>query len=150
MKLPRWLVIMMMLVSVLSVLGAAAWLWITWPERTAREFVSLTARGEFEQLRTLLDASSGLAVENGELCLNVEDWFLRGSINPGEELREFMQRVVISQLQPNQIADTVLARGVFFISVDHGSGTWLRFQPEPEYQITVERGRITSFEPVGF
>ena len=41
MKLPRWLVIGMLTTSVLSVLAAAGWWWVTWPERTAREFVLL-------------------------------------------------------------------------------------------------------------
>ena len=37
MKLPRWLVILMLSSSVLAVLAAAGWWWVTWPERTARE-----------------------------------------------------------------------------------------------------------------
>jgi len=45
MKLPRWLVIAMLTTSVLSVLAAAGWWWVTWPERTAREFVALMAAG---------------------------------------------------------------------------------------------------------
>jgi hypothetical protein len=39
MKLPRWLVILMLTTSVLSVLATAGWWWVTWPERTAREFM---------------------------------------------------------------------------------------------------------------
>jgi len=39
MKLPRWLVIAMLTTSVLAVLARAGWWWVTWPERTAREFV---------------------------------------------------------------------------------------------------------------
>jgi len=37
MKLPRWLVIAMLTTSVLSVLAAAGWWWVTWPARTVRE-----------------------------------------------------------------------------------------------------------------
>ena len=46
MKLPRWLVIAMLTTSVLAVLVAAGWFgwwWVTWPERTAREFVQRLA-----------------------------------------------------------------------------------------------------------
>jgi hypothetical protein len=39
MKLSRWLVVTLLTLSALSVLGAAAWWWVTWPERTAREFI---------------------------------------------------------------------------------------------------------------
>ncbi len=45
MKLPRWLMITMLTSSVLAVLGAAGWWWVTWPERTAREFVELLRDG---------------------------------------------------------------------------------------------------------
>ncbi len=45
MKLPRWLVVVMLSSSVLAPLGAAAWWWVTWPDRTAREFVELLVAG---------------------------------------------------------------------------------------------------------
>src|SRR5688572_29201513 len=45
MKLPRWLVIGMLTSSVLAVLAAAGWWWVTWPERAAREFLDLVASG---------------------------------------------------------------------------------------------------------
>jgi len=41
MKLPRWLVIAMLTTSVLLPIAAAGWWWVTWPERTAREFIEL-------------------------------------------------------------------------------------------------------------
>ena len=37
MKLPRWLLIGLWTSIVLSVLAAAGWWWVTWPERTATE-----------------------------------------------------------------------------------------------------------------
>jgi len=54
MKLPRWLVIAMLTTSVLSVLAAAGWWWVTWPERTLREFVQLVADTEFEEANRLM------------------------------------------------------------------------------------------------
>ena len=54
MKLPRWLVIGMLNTSVLSVLAAAGWWWVTWPERTAQEFFALYREGEFGQARQML------------------------------------------------------------------------------------------------
>jgi hypothetical protein len=52
MRIPRWLVVTLLSASVLAVLGAGAWWWITWPERTARKFVAFVivqnADGVFE------------------------------------------------------------------------------------------------------
>jgi hypothetical protein len=49
MKLPRWLVFAMLFSSLLSVLAAAGWWWVTWPERTAREFVDRLAAGDDDE-----------------------------------------------------------------------------------------------------
>jgi len=54
MKLPRWLVIAMLTTSVLAVLAAAGWCWVTWPERTAREFVELLATDKVEEARAMM------------------------------------------------------------------------------------------------
>jgi hypothetical protein len=45
-KFPRWLVITLLSASVLASLGAGAWFWVTWPERTAQEFVRRLAHNE--------------------------------------------------------------------------------------------------------
>jgi len=55
MKLPRWLVIAMLTTSVLSVLAAAGWWWVTWPERTAYELVNLLRDGEYDKARNLIN-----------------------------------------------------------------------------------------------
>lgn len=48
MKLPRWLVVCMLATSVLAVVCAVVWWWVTWPERTAREFVARIEAGNFQ------------------------------------------------------------------------------------------------------
>ena len=50
MRLPRWLVIGMLTTSVLFPLAAIGWWWVTWPERTAREFVDLLIEEKYEKL----------------------------------------------------------------------------------------------------
>jgi WD domain, G-beta repeat len=41
MRLPRWLVVTLLSVSLLALLGAGAWWWVTWPEtRCSREYVT--------------------------------------------------------------------------------------------------------------
>jgi hypothetical protein len=59
MKLPRWLVFAMLFSSLLSVLAAAGWWWVTWPERTAREFVSLLQAGDDEHVRNMIIWDNG-------------------------------------------------------------------------------------------
>lgn len=55
MKLPRWLVISLLSVSVLAVLGAAAWWWVIWPERTARKFSELLQAEKFDESNRMLN-----------------------------------------------------------------------------------------------
>jgi hypothetical protein len=66
MKLPRWLVFAMLFSSLLSVLAAAGWWWVTWPERTAREFVALLAERRFDEALTYVNGSPG---EGEEFCI---------------------------------------------------------------------------------
>ena len=58
MKLPRWLVIGLWTSSVLAVLAAAGWWWVTWPERTAREFIEHGAAGRWYQVGSMSGWSS--------------------------------------------------------------------------------------------
>jgi hypothetical protein len=48
MKLPKWLVISLFLVSLVSLPSAGIWWWVTWPQRTARDFIDRLAAGERE------------------------------------------------------------------------------------------------------
>ena len=45
--------------STFAVLGAGAWWWVTWPERTAREFLHLLVAGRLEEVK-------GMISETGE------------------------------------------------------------------------------------
>ena len=51
MKLPRWLVILMLTTSVLVPLAAAGWWWVTWPEVTLRLFLAQCAAEEFDDAK---------------------------------------------------------------------------------------------------
>ena len=62
MRLPRWLVLSMLTVSVLAVLGAlgaGVWWWVTWPERTVREYIALSLEGDFEQVDQMTEPKRG-------------------------------------------------------------------------------------------
>jgi hypothetical protein len=68
MKLPRWLVIGMLTTSVLAVLAAAGWWWVTWPERTVRTFLRLVEERRFEAANQLLIPQKELGA-SGEVVL---------------------------------------------------------------------------------
>jgi hypothetical protein len=55
-RLSRWLVVSLLSISVLAVLGAGAWWWVTWPERTAKEFVDLVCADRLDDARNMLQA----------------------------------------------------------------------------------------------
>jgi hypothetical protein len=59
MKLPRWLVVSLLAVSMLAVPIYCAWWWVTWPDRTARKFVRSIAQGDADW-RTMLAEQSDL------------------------------------------------------------------------------------------
>jgi hypothetical protein len=63
MKLPRWLVVTLLTASVLAVFGGGAWWWITWPERTAREFVRLVASHDEAAWKAMLGETDGRRFE---------------------------------------------------------------------------------------
>ena len=55
MKLPRWLVVTLLSASALALLGAGAWWWVTWPERTLALFKSLLKDGKFHEANAMLN-----------------------------------------------------------------------------------------------
>ena len=120
MKLPRWLVIGMLTSSLLSVLAAAGWWWVTWPERTAREFVALLAERRFNEALTYVNGSPG---EGAEFCIyqfSDEAW-----------------DVSKIALQHRPVLDVICGRQTVDIL------------PELNVSIDVERGKITADAIVG-
>ena len=54
MKLPRWMVICLLITSLLAVVAAAGSWWVIWPERTAREFQSLLMQRKWDDAAAML------------------------------------------------------------------------------------------------
>ena len=48
MKLPKWLVAGLLVLSIGTPLVAAAWWWLNWPDQTMREFMAHVEAGQFE------------------------------------------------------------------------------------------------------
>jgi hypothetical protein len=55
MKLPRWLTVILLSASVLAVLGAGAWWWVTWPEALASQFCELVGDRRFDDASRMCD-----------------------------------------------------------------------------------------------
>jgi hypothetical protein len=96
MKLPRWLVIAMLTTSVLSVLVAAGWWWVTWPERTMDRFVEAA------------DDSSFKALQGGNLRAIFDE------TKPGP-----MWRPTVIGSAPRSLMDFVIAQQEFDLEAPH-------------------------------
>src|SRR5262245_11242283 len=53
MTLPRWLVVSPLSVSLLALFGVSAWWWVTWPQRTAKEFFNLLRESKWEAAKNM-------------------------------------------------------------------------------------------------
>jgi hypothetical protein len=102
MKLPRWLVVCMLSVSGLSVLGAAGWWWVTWPERTAQEFVRRITEEDWDVANAMFGP---LEIRDGWGPLPTGIYF--------DSFAEFSP-------EPRSVSDIVIGRSVF--SDPHGFG----------------------------
>ncbi len=125
MELPRWLMIGLWTSIVLAVLAAAGWWWVTWPERTAREFVRCIAEGRFEDVKTML-----------QVIVDVEDEWGRG-LDLSDERWQVAFRQIRFKLEPRTASDLLRGRQRFEdIKVDVRAGRlkWFGYT----YQITAQ------------
>jgi hypothetical protein len=63
MKLPRWLLVVLVLTTVVSVLVVAGWSWYTWPSRTIQLYTRLLEQGRLEEANRMLQSPSRWVVE---------------------------------------------------------------------------------------
>lgn len=121
MKLPRWLLITMLTTSVLVPLAAAGWSWVTWPERTAREFQILIAQRQWDDATAMMLYS--------------------GSDYPAETVVAWLTSPVQEELRlehgPQSWVDVCRCRRQFRM----GEKRILKF--------TAERGRVTKWNTWG-
>jgi hypothetical protein len=59
MKLPNWLVTLLIGLSAFTILLCVAWWWITWPDRTLAEFERLVADRDFAAARAVISPPPG-------------------------------------------------------------------------------------------
>lgn len=113
MKLPRWLVIAMLTSSGLAMLAIPGWWWVTWPERTAREFVEL------------IDADKTIEAKK-MILVREEDWdpygrglgIRKGEFYPGW-LVYLPRRPLNIAAQPRNFADVSRGEQEFLVGRKH-------------------------------
>jgi hypothetical protein len=57
MKLPRWLLVILLVASAVALVAVPAWLWVEMPRRTATRFMSAIEAGDAERMNELLAGS---------------------------------------------------------------------------------------------
>ena len=74
MRFPRWLVVTLLSVSLMAVLGAGGWWWVTWPTKTANRFVNLLLDNQrVEAARLMINHQDMMAQETQEGPTVVDD-----------------------------------------------------------------------------
>ena len=74
MKLPRWLICLLLGSSVLAVPAAACFLWFTWPARTAREFVDLAAEREWSPIEGMFQRAPDRMIVRFWIAEELPSW----------------------------------------------------------------------------
>jgi hypothetical protein len=112
MRLPRWLVVSLLSVSMVAVLSAGTWWWVTWPDRTARKFTTLMADGNWKETMRMTDR------EKIQYLVLADEFQIKWD---DENLLSASRNVI----------DVLLARQSFRIPANEGQAFF-----------TVERGRV--------
>jgi hypothetical protein len=72
MKLPRWLVVSLLSASTIAVLGACAWWWVTWPDRTLQKFVAFMQIQDFDEVNALMQCPARWGNCDSKVLTHVE------------------------------------------------------------------------------
>jgi hypothetical protein len=123
MKLPRWLVVTLLSASLLAVLGAGAWWWVTWPERTALRFVTCVS------MRQIKNVNGLLLIESDRVRRDIDVAASLHRFSHGEDYRSFMADA--RQKGRRTLVDWILSRQRFEVC-------------DGFYEFTVERGKIVN------
>ena len=116
MKLPRWLLICLVSVNLAALVVLPAVWWLTWPDRTARDFVTLVAQDRFEEVLRMCRTNP--YARNPGVMHRIQTGF-------GDGQQPTLERAARTH------ADILAGRQNFWI-------------PELHYGFTVQRGRIVS------
>ena len=125
MMLPRWLVIAMLATSILAVLVASGFWWVTWPNRTAARFVELVAQGDIDAANSMMATSQSkygyLRKENGWLYYG--NWYAHPRL-----VTEMLQN---RESETRSLQDVVMGRARYTLG-----------SPGRDQQLLVERNCV--------
>jgi hypothetical protein len=151
MKLPRWFAISLLTISAFAILGTAAWLWITWPERTARRFAELLVARKLTEAVDMLPPNFCFSAGNDfEVHRTTNDWSAAtlecGRRAPMDIIRATEEFQVCGRFAPKHPADISagFAETGFRVKIARGQVIWLasfiRTQSEVILQANTSHG----------
>jgi hypothetical protein len=120
MRLPRWLVVLLIAAMVLLSIALGGWWWSVWPSRTLHEFAELTERGRFDEANRFLKGQARWTLEDSDRSAQLRflgrtGWF---QFEP-ETWQTWCTRENL-EFEPRTISDVIAGRQRFSF---HGSMT---------------------------
>jgi hypothetical protein len=108
MRMPRWLVVSLLSASVLTVLGAGAWWWVTWPDMTLCHFLDLARTGQLNGREKMIipKCEDDYVLETCALDAAAGDQLVRDSVSLGDMLLG-IRRLHVPMLYQNDHSITV-------------------------------------------
>jgi hypothetical protein len=86
MRLPRWLLVTLIVVSAVALVAVPAWLWVEMPRRTAEKFVAVVEAGDIQAAQRMLrtnNSTLSLSPEN-DIFVSYENGSRHYRIEPSE------------------------------------------------------------------
>ena len=165
MRLPRWLLVSLIILIVLAPLVAAGWWWFTWPSRSLRLFVELMAVGRIEEANGMMKPPQKWVSNPGDMFgvspLDTAEFLGGNRERIGWQKRFDLAERSIDPM-PRSVADVLSGRSGYTLwwpEIERATGDALqakwyreRFSVPPGsgahefqegYELIVERGQIS-------
>jgi hypothetical protein len=137
MKLPRWLFLGLLGLILLSPIAAVCIWWITWPERTARQFVALLGEGQLGEAHELMNNPSMMKVTKGSGATGEVDVMMFADDNGDALIGALPQYFTLARLKPLSVERGELIHGRRRFELTGGI-----FDQMPTIEIVAERGKV--------
>lgn len=137
MKLPRWLYFMMFGLILLSPVIAVGLWWITWPERTAQQFVVLLGDARVAEARQMMKDPSTMKLTKGHGAKGEVDVMMFEGASNEPLICALPEYFAVARLKPLSMQDGELLNGRRRFELAGGI-----FGQMPAIEIVAERGKV--------